>query len=119
MNRVFLARKTLLTATSPRTITCCALVALSAVISVESFSTASLRTFSTTRRTMSSSSDTCTVGAGLTIVRVPCLSDNYGWLIHDPATQSTAVVDTPEAKPYQDEMQKRGWTLTHILNTHQ
>lgn len=60
--------------------------------------------------------ETCT--AGLTVVRVPCLNDNYGWLIHDPATKSTAVVDTPEAKPYQDEMAKRGWTLTHILNTH-
>ena len=28
------------------------------------------------------------------------------------------MVDTPEAKPYQDEMSQRGWTLTHILNTH-
>ena len=53
------------------------------------------------------------------IVQVPCLSDNYGYLLHDPVTGCTAVVDTPEAKPYQDEMNKRGWKLTHILNTHQ
>ncbi|CAB9525994.1 Hydroxyacylglutathione hydrolase [Seminavis robusta] len=61
------------------------------------------------------SSSSC---ASLEIVRVPCLSDNYGWIIHDPATKNTAVVDTPEAKPYQDELAKRGWKLTHILNTH-
>lgn len=65
-------------------------------------------------RTMASSCQ----ASSLEIVQVPCLSDNYGYLIHDPATGSTAVVDTPEAKPYQDEMAKRGWKLTHILNTH-
>lgn len=54
----------------------------------------------------------------LTVAQVPCLSDNYGYIIHDEATGATAVVDTPEAKPYQDELAKRGWTLTHILNTH-
>ena len=57
--------------------------------------------------------------AALEIVQVPCLDDNYGYLIHDPSTGSTAVVDTPEAKPYQEELAKRGWKLTHILNTHQ
>lgn len=69
---------------------------------------------------MASSSTACaasTVGS-LTIVQVPCLNDNYGYLIHDAATKSTAVVDTPEAPPYQREMAQRGWTLTHILNTH-
>jgi len=54
----------------------------------------------------------------LTIVQVPCLSDNYGYLIHDPKTGSTAAVDTPEAQPYQTELSQRGWKLTHILNTH-
>lgn len=52
------------------------------------------------------------------MVQLPCLSDNYGYLLHDPVTGQTAAVDTPDAKPYQDEMDRRGWKLTHILNTH-
>ena len=27
----------------------------------------------------------------------PCLSDNYGYLIHDPVTKATASIDAPEA----------------------
>ena len=54
----------------------------------------------------------------LEIVRVPCLRDNYGWVLHDPETGATAVVDTPEAAPLQAAIADRGWTLTHILNTH-
>ena len=29
----------------------------------------------------------------------PCLSDNYGVLLHDPATGATASVDAPETCP--------------------
>ena len=29
----------------------------------------------------------------------PCLSDNFGYLIHDPATKATASIDAPEAAP--------------------
>ena len=48
----------------------------------------------------------------------PCLSDNYGFLVHDPATGSTAVIDTPEVAPINSALAEKGWTLTHILNTH-
>ena len=27
----------------------------------------------------------------------PCLTDNFGYLIHDPATKATASIDAPEA----------------------
>lgn len=54
----------------------------------------------------------------LEIERVPCLSDNYSWLLHDPSSQLTAVVDPAEVQPVLDALQRRGWTLTHILNTH-
>ena len=54
----------------------------------------------------------------LQVAQFPCLSDNYGYLIHDPVTGATAAVDTPEAKPYEAELEKRGWKLSHILNTH-
>ena len=29
----------------------------------------------------------------------PCLSDNFGYLIHDPVTGATASIDAPEAGP--------------------
>jgi len=52
------------------------------------------------------------------IVTIPCLSDNYAFLLHDAPTGATAVVDVPEAAPIEAEVQKRGWTLTDILITH-
>eukprot|EP00542_Grammatophora_oceanica_P018839 CAMPEP_0194046680 /NCGR_PEP_ID=MMETSP0009_2-20130614/22238_1 /TAXON_ID=210454 /ORGANISM="Grammatophora oceanica, Strain CCMP 410" /LENGTH=259 /DNA_ID=CAMNT_0038692075 /DNA_START=213 /DNA_END=992 /DNA_ORIENTATION=+ len=53
-----------------------------------------------------------------TVAQFPCLSDNYGYLIHNEETGETAAVDTPDAKTYNTELQKRGWKLTHIFNTH-
>jgi len=54
----------------------------------------------------------------LQIVTVPCLSDNYAFLLHDASTGATAVVDVPDAAPVQAELTARGWTLTDILITH-
>jgi hydroxyacylglutathione hydrolase len=48
----------------------------------------------------------------------PCLSDNFGYLIHDPATKATASIDAPEAGPIIKALQREGWTLTDILVTH-
>src|SRR5690348_18422773 len=48
----------------------------------------------------------------------PCLSDNFGYLIHDPATKATASVDAPEAAPIIQALEREGWTLTDILITH-
>lgn len=52
------------------------------------------------------------------LVVIPCLSDNYAYLIHDTATDATAVVDVPEAAPILSALTERGWKLTHILLTH-
>ncbi|GAX77413.1 hypothetical protein CEUSTIGMA_g4859.t1 [Chlamydomonas eustigma] len=52
------------------------------------------------------------------IERVYCLSDNYSWLLHDPQAGTTAVVDPAEKTPVQEKLKSKGWTLTHILNTH-
>ena len=49
---------------------------------------------------------------------VPCLSDNYAWLLRDERSGATAVVDTPEVAPVVAELEARGWALTHVLNTH-
>src|SRR5579872_4378273 len=48
----------------------------------------------------------------------PCLSDNFGYLIHDPATKATASIDAPEARPIISALDREGWTLTDILITH-
>ena len=47
-----------------------------------------------------------------------CLKDNYGVLIHDPATGATAAIDAPEAAPVEAALKATGWKLTDILVTH-
>ncbi len=54
----------------------------------------------------------------LTILRVPALQDNYIWLVHEPESEATAVVDPAEAGPVMEALEARGWRLTHVLNTH-
>lgn len=54
----------------------------------------------------------------LTLVTVPCLSDNYAFLLHNEATGETALIDAPEAPPIEAELARRGWELTDILLTH-
>ncbi len=56
--------------------------------------------------------------AALQIVQIPVLSDNYVYLLHDAGSGATAVVDPAVAEPVQAALAERGWTLTHILNTH-
>ncbi len=48
----------------------------------------------------------------------PCLSDNYGVLLHDPETGATASIDAPEAAAVEAALKKTGWRLTDILVTH-
>jgi hydroxyacylglutathione hydrolase len=54
----------------------------------------------------------------LHLVTVPCLTDNYAFLIHDPASGATAVVDVPEAAPILAALQAHTWVLSDILITH-
>jgi hydroxyacylglutathione hydrolase len=56
--------------------------------------------------------------AALQIYQFPCLSDNFGVLIHDPETNVTASIDAPEAVKVEAALQEKGWKLTHILTTH-
>ena len=48
----------------------------------------------------------------------PCLSDNFGVLLHDPSSGATASIDAPEAAPVEAALKKTGWKLTDILVTH-
>lgn len=56
--------------------------------------------------------------AGLEIVQIPCLQDNYGYLVHDPGSGLTATIDTPDAGAIQAALSAHGWRLEYILNTH-
>jgi hydroxyacylglutathione hydrolase len=52
------------------------------------------------------------------VVPIPQLSDNYAYLIVDPASHEAAVVDCAEAAPVLDEVRRRGVRLTTVLATH-
>ena len=54
----------------------------------------------------------------LEVHQFPCLSDNYGFLLHDPESGETACVDTPDAEAYLREADAKGWRITQIWNTH-
>ena len=54
----------------------------------------------------------------LEIVPVPAFSDNYLWLVHDSDSGETAVVDPGDAVPVLAEVERRGWTIGQVWNTH-
>jgi hydroxyacylglutathione hydrolase len=56
--------------------------------------------------------------ATLEIEQIPVLSDNYVYLIHEPAAGATAVVDPAVAGPVLERLAARGWKLDWILSTH-
>jgi hydroxyacylglutathione hydrolase len=54
----------------------------------------------------------------LEIIRIPVLSDNYIWLVHDAQSGETMVVDPAVADAPLAEAEKRGWKISQIWNTH-
>ena len=54
----------------------------------------------------------------LEIRQFPCLSDNFGVLIHDTERGVTAAIDAPSADPVRAALKERGWRLSYILTTH-
>ena len=50
------------------------------------------------------------------IVTIPCLSDNYAFLIVENG--KAAVVDVPEAAPIVAEVRARGMEVTDVILTH-
>lgn len=55
---------------------------------------------------------------GLEIFMFPALQDNYCYLVRDPDTGKTGVIDTPEVAAIERALAETGWTLDYILNTH-
>ncbi|KAL3635045.1 Glyoxalase 2-5 [Castilleja foliolosa] len=58
------------------------------------------------------------MSSSLQIELVPCLQDNYAYLLHDVDTGTVGVVDPSESVPIIDALNKRNWNLNYILNTH-
>jgi len=58
------------------------------------------------------------MSASLQIELVPCLRDNYAYLLHDVDTGTVGVVDPSEAVPVIDALSRKNRNLTYILNTH-
>ncbi|UTW58396.1 hydroxyacylglutathione hydrolase [Kordiimonas sp. SCSIO 12603] len=56
--------------------------------------------------------------ASLEIIQIPVMQDNYLYLIHEPNSGETAIVDPAVEEPVIEALEKRGWQLTHIINTH-
>ena len=52
------------------------------------------------------------------IVRVPVLSDNYVWLVHEATSGETLVIDPAVAEPVLAAAEARGWKISQIWNTH-
>ena len=52
------------------------------------------------------------------VYRLPVLSDNYIFLLHDPDRRTAAVVDPAQAEPVLQQLRSLGAELTAIFNTH-
>ena len=49
---------------------------------------------------------------------IPCLQDNYSYLIIDESSNDACVVDPSEAKPIINFIERENINLKYILNTH-
>lgn len=52
------------------------------------------------------------------IIQVPCLRDNYAYLVVCEKTHKAAIVDPSESEPVIEKVQQEGVNLVAILNTH-
>lgn len=54
----------------------------------------------------------------LLLETIPCLTDNYAYLVHDSATGATALIDAPHSAPILARLAAKGWALSQIFLTH-
>ena len=52
------------------------------------------------------------------LITIPCLSDNYAYLLRDNDSGKVALIDVPEAAPILTELKKRDWEVSQIWLTH-
>ena len=56
--------------------------------------------------------------SALAVEMIPALSDNYVYLVHEPAAGVAGVIDPAVAAPVMDRLSANGWSLDWILSTH-
>lgn len=54
----------------------------------------------------------------LSLMTIPCLSDNYAFLFGNPDTKEAVLFDVPEAEPINEAVAQSGWTLSTVVLTH-
>lgn len=54
----------------------------------------------------------------LTLLTIPCLRDNYAYLLHNQTSGETALIDAPDSGPILEALRRHGWSLTTIVLTH-
>ena len=54
----------------------------------------------------------------LKIEQIPTRTDNYVYLIKESGQGKVGVVDPSDAEPVIETLNRLGWELTHIINTH-
>lgn len=52
------------------------------------------------------------------VVAVPCLQDNFAYLVHAQGSKAALVVDPSEAAPVLEALEREGLELVGILSTH-
>jgi len=52
------------------------------------------------------------------VVPVPCLKDNYAYLVHAEGRREAVVVDPSEEAPVVEALAREGLTLAAVLDTH-
>ncbi|KMZ59592.1 Hydroxyacylglutathione hydrolase [Zostera marina] len=84
------------------------------------FSTPYKALTSTTSHSLGACRFLCNISSNtsIQIELVPCLEDNYAYLLYDDDTGTVGVVDPSEALPIKNALAKRNMNLTYILNTH-
>jgi hydroxyacylglutathione hydrolase len=56
--------------------------------------------------------------SALQIHQFPCLSDNFGVLVHDPVSGATLAIDAPDETGMMAALKETGWQLTDLFITH-
>ena len=52
------------------------------------------------------------------ILTIPCLQDNYAYIIHNHKRNETFLIDAPESFPIIKKLEKNNWKLKKIIFTH-
>ena len=52
------------------------------------------------------------------VTPIPCLSDNYAYIIEDEKSKLVGVIDPSESTPIITFLKKKNLKLNYILNTH-